>query len=137
MYALNIYPLEVISLINSFYTPIDYEYEINLSESIVSRINDDFAYAKHDDMIVKFHIPTNYIHIRSTAEALNPEKYHNQDRFWRDKDTIEFIEEITPCVRKQVERKIHTKTIEKEGILKLRTPTQGYDLPEISEDDVI
>lgn len=48
----------------------------------------------------KFHIPTNYIHIRSTAEALNLEKYHNQNRFWKDKDTQEFMDEINSDVIK-------------------------------------
>ena len=105
LYLLNMYPLQTISMLNSFYLEeFDYDYQINLSNSMVSKINDDFGYARHDDLIVKFHIPTNYIHIRSTADALNPTKWSkHQGDFWKDKDTQEFMDEINNYIINHLE----------------------------------
>lgn len=118
IYALNTYPMEVISLLNDIVEENDEspDFQINLSDTMVSKINDDFAYAKHDDLIVKFHIPTNYVHIRSTADVINKNKWtKHQDRFWADTETIEFITELNEILRKRPNFNYIVKKLEIQG----------------------
>lgn len=70
-------------------------FSINLNDFKTQDINHDFANANVDGYKIKFHIPTNYIHIKSTADVLNPTKWSkHQGDFWKDKDTQEFMDEI-------------------------------------------
>lgn len=68
----------------------------NLNNSLVSDIDEYFAFGKFDDMILKFHKPTSYIHARTSAKALgNYEKMaHHFSEWLKNKDTVEFINEL-------------------------------------------
>lgn len=151
IYVINTYPLEVISLLNDIAEEKDEnpDFQINLSDTMVSKINDDFAYAKHDDMIVKFHIPTNYVHIRSTADVINKNKWEqHQMRFWNNDETIEFITELDDILRKRQNFNYIVKKLEIQGcsispkdqeiVVSIMDTTKiNNDIDETSDDSVV
>jgi len=81
-------------------------YKIDLNTTLVSHIDENFGYARHDDLLVRFHKGSSYIHAASTAEAIygDTEKMkHFSDRFMSNKDTKDFINELESEIRANTE----------------------------------
>lgn len=77
-------------------------YTIDMNNSMIESLNDNFGNAKYDDMIVKFHKQTSYIHAKTTASVLDPIKAEHMSRWLIQKDTIEYMTALENEIRKEV-----------------------------------
>ena len=69
---------------------------------ILEDVTNDVGYAKVDDIMLKIHKKTSFVHAKTTADLLDPKKAKNIDRWLSQKDTIEFITELEYDIRNGV-----------------------------------
>lgn len=99
LYVLNTYPLELVSITEEIYRKrlagsekLKSYYQFNLEDEMVNDIDENFALGLHDDYIIKFHKPTNYINIAYTAKTIDEAKWNDHSqRFWQADKTCRIL----------------------------------------------
>lgn len=120
IYVLNTYPFELISILTDCYSELQKKkegvkpnfYAIDLNTKIICEINRSFAIGVMDDLEVKFHRPTSYIHARSIAMKVNPVKEKHTTRWFGQEETMAYIEYLNEDMKKsKVIEQITTRII--------------------------